>query len=436
MALGFIVFVAVPGPPLPPYSQDFSSADCHYVSFKTMESTPNGLEFNFCVGESVEFRTEYLPNFVSVMVTGWPISMNFTGEHAVKYFRDERNMSFTIRRTFSGPLNFSLNCGSKVLSNFIANVPNAQLKDNDFSYLSEGGVIEKVFLENKQFSIFTPFAVSWSSKEVRDRIGFDIVRSDSQWSYVTDSKRNNSRIDLGYLIPLSDQSPFDLLLCVYPQIAEYIEKNDSEISFIAVDPSYKTTSWIAELLNLKFQITSASTVFNRMIVPEIKFITPNTSIASLLERNLSALRKYVKQKVGKQSDLILIEWELDRFLNGRIREICRKCVVRKLGDDIEEWSEVRSAKVVVASGVNSLAALILMQTGTTFIDVSSDEFQCEWTEKFASSNGINYRAINNGTCLCNEFWCYARNGVERDLSVFEIESFAKILEELVTKENL
>jgi hypothetical protein len=83
------------GPPLSPFPQNFTSIDCHSVTFESSEDCQGFLDFNFRVKSSVE----YLPNFLSIQINTHPTTMTYSDDEITNITRNSSYIRFSLIHT-------------------------------------------------------------------------------------------------------------------------------------------------------------------------------------------------------------------------------------------------------------------------------------------------------------------------------------------------
>jgi hypothetical protein len=427
------------GPPLPPFGQDFTSIDCHAVTFDRYTDRSGFLDFSFRVKPSVENPPEYLAHFITIKIQTPPTTMAYSGDHITNITRNSNEIGFSIVHTWAGPSTFTAQC--------LHNPPQTltgQLKDivnyvPEYSRSDTPGIdnakFKDVCLEYEKFLYFVQVsgdrpAVPFDNEQLR----FEMLK----WPLEAYLKHKSVSMThrTCYLVAPLEKSTWKMILLTMIPLAVSVARNSGEkdkplFIFRKVIPDHAAEN--LKLLSPDLPVKLADIMcFDTLLMTTTysRLHDRDDRIKRALDLDLRPLRQKLPASPTDPKTIVLCEnlWDALEF---RLKEAFPDRNIVKLASDdtmMQAIAKVRAAAVFIGDHISSLIHMLWLNEGALVIDLTPGEYSCfDWAEALAQKISMRYVGMLHGDCKCHDFMCYSRTPLP--LSVVDYDAIFKEIEQ-------
>ena len=423
------------GPPLPPFSKDFTSIDCHSLKFNKLIDYNGKLEFSFFALPSIEYPPEYLVYFLTVEIISENASFNYTGDFITFPQRDENYLNFTLFHSFAGNSLISVKCLNNIITNFNTKLNNIEIVEESYSssdFSNYNNVkFHNVCLEYEKFLYFTQIMGNRPSVPFdNDQLRFEFLK----WplSAYLDHKKVNLTHEISYLIaPFYEEHWKNILFNLLPLTLSIEEQKGSfynnSLFIFRKEPninSFKTLSYFSQHKPIKLHdIMCFSTLLLTKTKSNIQM--NNNLIENSLNLNMNFLRNQIKRNFTIKKRIVIDENLFDE-LDEKIKNKFELIPIKQSLDLIDIIQLVSSAEILIGNHINNLIHLIWLNENSIIIDATPKDYSCNnWINNLSKKFNLNLiKLFNNTNCNCNNFNCLPSLINEIDINLI----YEKILE--------
>lgn len=408
------------GPPLPPFGDQFTSFDCHSITFKSFKDRSGQIDFKFSTLPSIEYPPEYLPHFLSIKIETGPVTMRYSGDEIENISRSETEIDFSIEHTFAGDSTITAQCLKNPpqvlkghLSDIVIHKPQYSTSDNPGI---DHAKFHDVCLEYEKFLYFV--TVSGDRPAVpfdNTRLRFEMLK------WPLDAYLNHKKVSVQkktcFLVAPIDKKPWKTILLTLIPLSISVNKNTNnpnDVLFIfrknVPDNAASVLSFLSPNHPVKLDdIMCFPTLL--MTATYSGLDDQKNRITEMLNQDLEPLRQAMKRSFTIPKKIVIAE-NLYELLKDRIAQSIPGVTIVNLPTEEnvnEAASIVSSANIFIGSHITSLIHIIWMNHhSSTVIDVTNKDCACnKWARNLASKIGVNYVSMNEAdTCECDNFNCY------------------------------
>jgi len=407
------------GPLLPPFPDNFYSIDCDDSSFSSYHDGSGFFDFYFNVKPSLEYPSEYLPNFLSVSIKTGPVTMKYSGDDFINLTRFGNVIYSTVAHPFGGTTIINTHCLRKQNGYLEIDLKNPKKREEQYSTsfnpLTDNAVFEDVCLEHQKFLFFTKTMGERPSVKCADGdLRFEFLKWPIK-DYLSHKNVSRNNETIFFLTPYSTDIWNSILFWLNP-IANSIKnhyESTNPLHFIFRSAVPKDAPKLLEPFTKNAPgLLKDIMCFKKLIITSTDFNVP-ISDHSRITQALNASFEHLKSVYVRQSPVLpnialpdtlssLKEVIEQSIPNASVVLFNHRMAIKEIADIVGHSS------ILIGNHISNLIHMIWMKSNESMvIDLSSKEYSCNpWASLLSNKMGISYTSHNNNKCSCSGFSCY------------------------------
>lgn len=414
--LAILLYTFDGGPPVPPWNKRFNSIDCHVVTFENLESEKGRFTFTLRSRESIEYPSEYLPNFLAVEIISQGSKLEYFSDAFKNITARDNIIRFSIQHRWAGDSTINLKCLGHVLSTtrgFLNDTIDDKLNFSraDPAHSSLGN-FHKVCLEYDKILYFSEIAANTAGLPTGDhKLRFEVLKWD-MYSYM---RHKNVSLTPGTSVlaqPLSNEGWKNMILTVIPLISSttsLTSKPDSKL--VLKNQNSSECEGIARFAKLGGSaFLDDISCFEHLIVPAFHSqLTPDT-IEKVLDMGVTSLNQIsgVRELWARKIAIAENLWDGLQPTIQKNRKRTQIVKIGRLDNFTYAMNAVRNAQILIGNHISSLIYMPFLAPGATVLDMTPKKYSCNgWARRMAESLNLSYSPLyEEKSCKCSDFKCY------------------------------
>ena len=418
LILAILLYTFDGGPPVPPWNRRFNSIDCHVVTFENLESEKGWFTFTLRSHESIEYPSEYLPNFLAVEIISQGSKLEYFSDAFKNLTARDNLIRFSVQHRWAGDSTINLKCLGHVLSTTRGYLNDTIDDQLNFSRadppLSSVGNFHKVCIEYDKILYFSEIAGNTAGLPSGDhKLRFEMLK----WDVNSYMLHKNVSLTPGTSVlaqPLSNEGWKNMILTVIPLISSTTSLSHRLLpnsKLVFKNENNSECDGIARFAKLGGSaVFDDISCFEHLIIPDTHSELTPATIEKVLDIGVTSMNQIsgVKELWARKIAIAENLWD---ELHPTIQKNWRRTQIMKIRRQdsfTDAMNAARNAQILIGNHISSLIYMPFLAPGATVFDMTPKKYSCNgWARRMAESLNLSYAPLyEEKSCKCPDFKCY------------------------------